>query len=45
MIKKIINYFKKPKCTNGYYCPDCIYHEHIWEGIIFRGTKCRINAR
>lgn len=26
----------------GYNCSECIYHEHIFEGIIFRGTKCRL---
>lgn len=26
--------------ANGYFCPDCIYHEHIFEGITFRGTRC-----
>lgn len=25
---------------NGYFCPDCIYHEFIFDGCIFRGTKC-----
>ena len=26
---------------NRHFCPDCIYHEHIFEGAVFRGTKCR----
>ena len=21
---------------------ECIHHEHIFEGVIFRGTKCRL---
>ena len=24
------------------YCSECIHHEHIFEGVIFRGTKCRL---
>ena len=26
---------------NGYYCPDCIYHDFVWDGIIFRGNRCQ----
>lgn len=22
-------------------CPDCIYHDFIFEGTIFRGNRCR----
>lgn len=36
---------KKPKCPNGHRCPDCIHCDHVWEGVQFRGFKCRINAR
>ncbi len=25
----------------GYRCPDCIYHEWVWEGTTFRGNRCR----
>ena len=25
---------------NGYYCPDCIYHNYVWDGMIFRGNRC-----
>ena len=45
MIKRKINYFKRPKCPNGHRCPDCIHCDHVWEGIRFRGFRCRINAR
>lgn len=45
MIKKLIRYFKRPKCVNGYRCPDCIHSDAHWEGIRFRGISCRINAR
>lgn len=26
---------------NRFFCPDCIYHDFIFEGAIFRGNKCR----
>ena len=25
---------------NGHYCPDCIYHNYVWDGMIFRGNRC-----
>ena len=28
----------------GYNCSECIHHEHIFEGVIFHGTKCRLEA-
>lgn len=33
---------KKICKANRYFCPDCIYHEHIFEGTVFRGTRCRL---
>ena len=45
MIKKFINHFKRPKCRNDYRCHDCIHCKHMWEGIVFRGFYCKINAR
>ena len=45
MIKKIINYLKRPKCKNEYRCPECIHHKTHFEGVQFRGYSCRINAR
>lgn len=27
---------------NGYNCPECIYHEWVWEGMTFRGNRCRL---
>lgn len=44
-IEKFLVWYKRPKCPNGYYCPDCIHHEYIWQDTVFRGIKCRINAR
>lgn len=44
IIKKIICKIKHKKVCklNGYYCPDCIYHDFIWENdIIFRGNRCK----
>ena len=28
--------------ASGYSCAECIHDEHIFEGISFRGTKCRL---
>ena len=43
VIKKLIAKIKYRKfCKlNGYFCPDCIYHDFLWEGSIFRGNRCR----
>ena len=30
--------------ANGFYCPECIYHEHVFEGVVFRGTRCRLES-
>ena len=27
---------------NGHNCPECIYHEWVWEGMTFRGNRCRL---
>lgn len=43
IIKKIILKIRhKRVCKlNGYYCPDCIYNDFVWENDIFRGIRCR----
>lgn len=33
--------FKKFCKLNGYYCPDCICHNFVWDGVIFKGNKCQ----
>lgn len=42
-IKKILWKWKKRRfCKlNGYFCPECIYRDFIFEGGIFRGNRCR----
>lgn len=33
---------KKRFCKlNGYYCPECIFHNFVFEGSTFRGNRCR----
>jgi len=32
--------FNKFCKQNQYNCPNCIYHNFIFEGCIFRGNKC-----
>ena len=44
-IKSKLERLKRPKCPNGYNCPDCIYSDTRFEGIKFRGFSCRIDAR
>ncbi len=43
LIKRIIHKIKHRRICklNNYFCPDCIYHDFVWEGIIFRGNRCR----
>lgn len=32
---------KKKVCRAVHYnCSECIYHKHVFDGLIFRGTKC-----
>lgn len=31
--------------ANGYNCSECIYHEHLFEGARFCGTKCRLEGK
>lgn len=45
MIKKLIKYFKRPKCKRGYNCPECYYHKfHFGDGMTV-SVECKINAR
>ena len=39
MVKRIIHKLKRKR-----FCPDCIYHDFVWEGITFRGNRCRYPA-
>ena len=43
MIKRLIRRMKHRRfCRlNGFFCPDCIYHDFVFEGSIFRGNRCR----
>lgn len=31
--------------ANRYNCSECIYHEHLFEGARFCGTKCRLDGK
>lgn len=31
--------------ANRYNCSECIYHEHLFEGARFCGTKCRLEGK
>ena len=31
--------------ANRYFRPDCIYHEHIFDGAIYQGTRCRLEDK
>ena len=43
MFKNLILKWKyKRFCKlNGYDCPDCIYHDFVFDGAVFRGNRCR----
>lgn len=43
MIRKLIYKIRKRRfCKqNRWFCPDCIYHDFIFEGAVFRGNRCR----
>ena len=42
MLKRLIKKIKHRRfCKlNNYYCPDCIYHHFVWDGVVFRGNVC-----
>lgn len=50
IIKKL-NQWKRKRAikkickANNYNCPECIYHEYIFEGLQFRGVKCRMEQK
>lgn len=43
MLKRLIDRIKHHRfCKrNHWYCPDCIYHDFVFDGAIFRGNRCR----
>ena len=43
MIRKLIYKMRKRRfCKlNRWSCPDCVYHDFVFEGAIFRGNRCR----
>lgn len=43
MLKRLIDRIRQRRfCRlNRYYCHDCIYHDFLFEGAVFRGNKCR----
>lgn len=43
-MRKITRWIKRKKACKaaGYNCSECIYHKHIFDGSIFRGTACLI---
>lgn len=36
---------KKICKANNFNCSECIHHDHIFEGAVFRGTRCRLEDR
>ena len=42
MMRQLIQKIKHQRfCKlNNYYCPDCIYHHFVWDGVVFRGNAC-----
>ena len=44
MIKKIINYFIKPKCPCRYDCLNCIHRDVVYETENIIVIGCKINS-
>ena len=46
MLRKLINRIRKHRfCkANRWYCPECIYHEHLFDGAVYRGVRCHYPA-
>lgn len=42
---KTLHKLSQPKCPNDYRCPDCVYHQYIFDGIEFKGIHCDIDAK
>lgn len=42
MFRKLIHRIQKRRfCkANRWFCPDCIYHEHLFDGVVYRGVRC-----
>ena len=42
MFRKLIHRIRKRRfCkANRWFCPDCIYHEHLFDGVVYRGVRC-----
>lgn len=36
---------KKICKANNFNCSECIHHDHIFEGAVFRGTRCRLEDK
>ena len=36
---------KKVCKANNFNCSECIHHDHIFEGAVFRGTRCRLEDK
>lgn len=47
MWKKLIDRIRHRRfCRlNRNYCPDCIYHDFVFDGTVFRGNRCRWGER
>lgn len=41
MFKKLIAKWKYRRFCRMNRCPDCIYHDFVFEGCVFRGNRCR----
>lgn len=38
--------FQKSVCKSmNHFCPDCIYHDHNFDGVVYRGTSCKLEVR
>ena len=40
MFRHLIWRIRKRRFCKANICPDCIYHEHLWDGVVYRGIRC-----
>lgn len=44
MLKRLLKILRiRRVCrANGYNCAECIYHDFLFDGVVFRGVACRL---
>lgn len=50
MIRIIARFMQKRRIKKickawGYNCSECIHHDYVFEGTVFRGVRCRLKGK